>query len=354
MPDSPSRPAPRPAPALVQRERRARDALTAQIVGHGRSNITYRVDAGENSWVVRRPPLSHVQATAHDMGREFRILTALAPDRLPGAEALRALQRHRDHRLAVLRDGVRRRLHRHRPDRGREALRRGRPQAHRRGADRRPGPAPFVRPGRDRPLRLRQAAGVPRAAGAPLLASSWRRSATARRRSWTSWRSDWRRRCRPRAQPGIVHGDYRLDNAILDDEGHLIAVLDWEMCTLGDSLADLGLLRMYWGQGTSRNLLTIGVPVMQLPGFPTLGGGRRALRGEERRRPLEPRLLHRPRALQARRHPGEHVQALPRRRHRRRRLRDDRPAGPGPREARPRSRGRQRDPRAAGLGYRGV
>jgi aminoglycoside phosphotransferase (APT) family kinase protein len=73
----------------------------------------------------------------------------------------------------------------------------------------------------------------------------------------------------PEGKPGIVHGDYRLDNAILNEQGRLIAVLDWEMCTLGDSLADLGLLRMYWGQGTSRNLVTIGVPVMQLPGFPT-------------------------------------------------------------------------------------
>src|SRR3990172_13032695 len=59
------------------------DALSATVVGHGRSNITYRVTAGESSWVVRRPPLSHVQATAHDMGREFRILTALAPTGFP-------------------------------------------------------------------------------------------------------------------------------------------------------------------------------------------------------------------------------------------------------------------------------
>ena len=57
--------------------------LTAQVVGHGRSNITYRVAEGDKSWVVRRPPLSHVQATAHDMGREFRILTALAPTGFP-------------------------------------------------------------------------------------------------------------------------------------------------------------------------------------------------------------------------------------------------------------------------------
>jgi aminoglycoside phosphotransferase (APT) family kinase protein len=70
-------------------------------------------------------------------------------------------------------------------------------------------------------------------------------------------------------RPGIVHGDYRLDNAIINDEGHIIAVLDWEMCTLGDSLADLGLLRMYWGNPTSAQLNIGATSVMSLPGFPT-------------------------------------------------------------------------------------
>ena len=44
----------------------------------------------------------------------------------------------------------------------------------------------------------------------------------------------------------IVHGDYRLDNCMVDDKGRVIAVLDWEICTLGDPLADLGLLQVYW------------------------------------------------------------------------------------------------------------
>jgi aminoglycoside phosphotransferase (APT) family kinase protein len=44
----------------------------------------------------------------------------------------------------------------------------------------------------------------------------------------------------------IVHGDYRLDNCMVDDEGNVVAVLDWEICTLGDPLADLGLLMVYW------------------------------------------------------------------------------------------------------------
>ena len=44
----------------------------------------------------------------------------------------------------------------------------------------------------------------------------------------------------------IVHGDYRLDNCMTDDDGTIIAVLDWELCTLGDPLADVGLLMVYW------------------------------------------------------------------------------------------------------------
>ncbi|MEL7372768.1 MAG: phosphotransferase family protein, partial [Myxococcota bacterium] len=47
---------------------------------------------------------------------------------------------------------------------------------------------------------------------------------------------------------GIVHGDYRLDNCIVDDEGQIAAVLDWELCTLGDTRADLGTLIVYWAE----------------------------------------------------------------------------------------------------------
>jgi aminoglycoside phosphotransferase (APT) family kinase protein len=44
----------------------------------------------------------------------------------------------------------------------------------------------------------------------------------------------------------IVHGDYRLDNCMIDAQGNIAAVLDWELCTLGDPMADLGLLMVYW------------------------------------------------------------------------------------------------------------
>jgi aminoglycoside phosphotransferase (APT) family kinase protein len=52
----------------------------------------------------------------------------------------------------------------------------------------------------------------------------------------------------------IVHGDYRLDNCMVGDDGTVVAVLDWEICTLGDPLADLGLLQVYWtGPGDARS-----------------------------------------------------------------------------------------------------
>ena len=62
------------------------DALEAEVIGHGRSNITYRVHSGAESWVVRRPPLSHVQPTAHDMSREFRVISALRDTDVPVPE----------------------------------------------------------------------------------------------------------------------------------------------------------------------------------------------------------------------------------------------------------------------------
>ena len=50
----------------------------------------------------------------------------------------------------------------------------------------------------------------------------------------------------PQGPATIVHGDYRLDNTIVSSAGDVSAVLDWEICTLGDPLADVGLLEVYW------------------------------------------------------------------------------------------------------------
>jgi aminoglycoside phosphotransferase (APT) family kinase protein len=64
----------------------------------------------------------------------------------------------------------------------------------------------------------------------------------------------------------IVHGDYRLDNMILTGEGRVAAVVDWELCTLGDPLADVGMLIVYWAQ-EGDNLIPLIDPPTQAPGF---------------------------------------------------------------------------------------
>jgi aminoglycoside phosphotransferase (APT) family kinase protein len=79
----------------------------------------------------------------------------------------------------------------------------------------------------------------------------------------------------PTAPTGpIVHGDYRLDNTVLDPTGpgRIAAVLDWEMSTRGDPLADLGLLLVYWvqaGDGADRTGAVPVSAVSSLPGFPS-------------------------------------------------------------------------------------
>jgi aminoglycoside phosphotransferase (APT) family kinase protein len=65
----------------------------------------------------------------------------------------------------------------------------------------------------------------------------------------------------------IVHGDYRLDNMILSPSGEIAAVVDWELCTLGDPLADVGMLLVYWSQAGD-DFMPLFAPATIAPGFP--------------------------------------------------------------------------------------
>src|SRR5690606_31634793 len=58
----------------------------------------------------------------------------------------------------------------------------------------------------------------------------------------------------------IVHGDHRLDNCMTDSDGNVIAVLDWEICTLGDPLADVGLLMVYWTEADDSHGMLLTAP----------------------------------------------------------------------------------------------
>jgi aminoglycoside phosphotransferase (APT) family kinase protein len=67
----------------------------------------------------------------------------------------------------------------------------------------------------------------------------------------------------------VVHGDYRLDNTVLDQTGHVKAILDWEICTLGDPMADLGMLLCYWSEPQDLTSVLLGAAPTTAEGFAT-------------------------------------------------------------------------------------
>ena len=71
----------------------------------------------------------------------------------------------------------------------------------------------------------------------------------------------------PQQATSLVHGDYRLDNVIVSPQGDIAAVLDWELCTLGDPLADVGQLMVYWAEPSDEVVPLTRSPTLA-PGFP--------------------------------------------------------------------------------------
>ncbi|MBM4790798.1 phosphotransferase family protein [Streptomyces sioyaensis] len=217
--------------------------LRARLIEGGRSNLTYRITDGTGSWVVRRPPLGHVLATAHDMRREHRVISALHGTPVPVPEALLLCEDESvigaPFYVMELVEGV--------PYRTAAQL------------------APLG-PERTRAVVLSLVdtlvelhAVDPEAVG---LGDFGRPEGFLERqlRRWGKQLSASRNRELPgidelhealgRALPAspaptVVHGDYRLDNVLVGADDTLKAVLDWEMSTLGDPLTDLGLLVMY-------------------------------------------------------------------------------------------------------------
>ncbi|MFE7234855.1 phosphotransferase family protein [Streptomyces sp. NPDC001231] len=236
-----------------------------QVIAGGKSNMTYLVGDGRHQWIVRRPPLGHVLETAHDMGREARVMSALAPTAVPVPRV-----------LAVCND---------------------------------PGPigAPFYVmeyvPGtafRDQDelrdlgaVRTREIADEmtdvladlhavdPSAVGLGDLGrpegflgrqlSRWTRQLEASRSRELTGAEELRAalvaRVPTESAARIVHGDYRLDNLLVDDSG-VRAVIDWEMATIGDPLTDLALLVVY-GRVAEIPGGEVITTISRAPGFPS-------------------------------------------------------------------------------------
>ncbi|PYC84028.1 acyl-CoA dehydrogenase [Streptomyces tateyamensis] len=239
--------------------------LRAELIEGGRSNLTYRVTDGTARWVLRRPPLGHVLATAHDMAREYRVLSALHGSAVPVPRTLRLTEdpevigapfylmefvegtAHRDSAALAALGPARVRALADRLVDTLVALHAIDPQE--------VGLADFGRPegfmarqvqrwGKQLAAsRSREVPGIDRLAEA--LAASVPDSPA----------------------PALVHGDYRLDNVLVDPDDRIAAVLDWEMSTLGDPLTDLGLLVMYTDLAGQFAGVIPGVALA--PGFPS-------------------------------------------------------------------------------------
>jgi aminoglycoside phosphotransferase (APT) family kinase protein len=243
--------------------------LDARLIGHGRSNLTYKLEAPDGrAWVLRRPPLSHVQPTAHDMAREFRVLSALKDTDVP---VPRPLAFCGDNEVIGAQFYIMEFVDGFVPSNPQEVARRYDEGQRRLMAEE------LV----DNLVRLH--AIRPEEVGLGDFGRPQGYLARQVRRFSEQWQRIKYREvpeldelCRrlnsftmPESDHSIVHGDYRLDNAILDPQGHMIAILDWEMATLGDPLADVGMLRMYWARGEDEALRVAAGALTALPGFPT-------------------------------------------------------------------------------------
>ncbi|MFJ4653202.1 phosphotransferase family protein [Nocardia sp. NPDC088792] len=247
----------------VERPDLAKGPLRGRLIAGGKSNLTYEISDGATAFVLRRPPLGHVLATAHDMAREHRVISALAGTDVPVPDTyalcedieiigapfyLMELVVGTPYRTAA--------------------------QLEKLGADR----TTTVSTGLIDTLAALHTVD-PAAVGL----GDFGRPEGFLERQVRRWKKQLdasysrelpsavelhellAERQPPESAARIVHGDYRLDNVLIDDRDRVAAVLDWEMATLGDPLTDIGLLLVYQRMG-QRHIPGV-TDVAAAPGF---------------------------------------------------------------------------------------
>ncbi|HVA54074.1 MAG TPA: phosphotransferase family protein [Acidimicrobiales bacterium] len=246
--------------------------LDFELIAGGRSNLTFRVsDAAGHTYALRRPPTSHVLPTAHDMVREHTIIGALYPQGIPVAKPLGLCTdpdvNERPFYVMEFVDG---------------AILRDRAQA-----ESAFDVATRAEIGDHLAATLARLHDVDvEGAGLGGLA----RHDGYIERQLRRWRSQFEqmkvegvdhanvveevgdelaRSIPVQQRVAVVHGDYRLDNTVLDHEGKVRAILDWEICTLGDPMADLGVLLCYWSEPGDITAALLGAAPTTAEGFAT-------------------------------------------------------------------------------------
>jgi len=246
---------------------RAEPPLGFERISGGRSNLTFAVsDSAGKRWALRRPPLGKRLGSAHDMGREHTVISALQETPVPvppvvglcedesvngapfyvmefvdgpilrSAEEAKAFDETA--RMAIGERVVDTLVAIHAVD---------------------PDAVGLGELGRKEAYVERQ---LQRWHG------QWEKSKTRELESVDDVHRRLSARVPEQGPATIVHGDYRLDNMILSPGGEIAAVVDWELCTLGDPLADVGLLLVYWSE-PGDEFMPLFAPATIEPGFPS-------------------------------------------------------------------------------------
>src|ERR1700749_4339686 len=243
--------------------------LRATVLPGGRSNITYDVSDGEHHWVVRRPPLGHVLATAHDMTREYRVISALAGTKVPVPDTLLLCE---DPGVTgapfYVMSKVAGTAYRTAAQLGAVGAERTRIMATRmintladlHAVD--PAAVGLADFGHPEGFLGRQV-------------RRWKKQLDASRSRDLPGADELHAALEARvpaeSEVAIVHGDYRLDNLLVGEGDQVTAVLDWEMATLGDPLTDVATLLAYQ-QLAHLDTGYAGADAATAPGFPDRDG----------------------------------------------------------------------------------